>query len=154
MEQTLTPLVELIDQAPDGAPTLKQALRSDGISRAEHSALVAERLEQRAKGGRPPAVKPVRDILVQKGYDAMAKLGPKVAARLEEALDNKSDPIHERAVDILAKRTLPIAFFEGLAKQEFREDDDGARAPHITINISTAAVEPAIVVEVPFKELP
>jgi hypothetical protein len=152
----LKTIADLVDAAPTGAPTLKQALRSDGISQVEHSALVAERKAVQARGGRPPKLQPTRDILIQKGYDAIAKLGPKVVARLEEALDDKTDPIHERAVDILSKRVVPIAFFEALAKSEFRTEDEGGNKPTFVINISTggAPVKVEEAVDVDFKELP
>jgi len=160
-EQTLTSVADLVSEAPPAHPTLKQKLRSDGISRAEHSALVEERKAIAAKGGRPPAVQPTRDLLIERGYKAAGHLFPKVLARLEEAIDDKSDALHERAMDIMAKRVIPIAFFESLAKSEFRTEDEGGRLPNITINISTAAA-PAVTVDavtvdavdVPFKELP
>ena len=130
---------------------LKDLLKR-GPTQAEHQALVEERKAIREKGGRPPAVQPVRDVLVQRGYTEMARLFPKVAKRLEEALDDKLDPLHERAVDILSKRAIPIAFFEGLAKQEFRPDEERNERPQIVINVVAAkAVEP-VTVEAVAKE--
>ena len=118
----------------------KNAL-SRGPTKAEHAALVAERRELARKGG-GTAVQPVRDVLVAKGYDAVSRLLPKVIARLEEAVENKNDPLHERAMDILSKRAVPIAFYESLAKQEFRPDEEQNRSPQIVINVTgTAGIE-------------
>lgn len=143
------------EEATTGLRPLKQLLRSDGISKAEHAALVAERKAIAEKGGRPPAVQPTRDVLVQKGYEQIVRLFPKLAKRLEEALDDKNDPLHERAVDILSKRGLPIAFFEGLAKQEFRTDEEQNHRPTIVINVTGGAgatVQPVDVVDVEATE--
>jgi len=100
-------------------------------------------------------VQPVRDMLTQRGYEAITKLFPKLAARLEKALDDPTDPLHERAVDILSKRALPVAFFEALGKQEFRTEEEGGQRPTIVINVTGAAAEvltPKAVVDVPFTE--
>lgn len=128
----------------DKQPKLKTAkdLLKRGPTKAEHQALIAERKEIARRGGRPPAVQPTRDILVNSGYTVINRLLPKVAARLEAALDNPADPLHERAVDILSKRAIPIAFYESLAKQEFRPDEEQNRTPQIVINVTgTAGVE-------------
>jgi hypothetical protein len=155
MKQSLTPIADLVDDAAEAAPTLKQALRSDGITRDEHSALVAERKALAEKGGRPPKVQPVRDILIQKGYDSITRMLPKVANRLEKAIDNEADPLHERAVDIVAKRALPIAFFESMGKSEFKTEEEGGAKPTFVINISTGGAPVKIdeAVDVDFKEL-
>jgi hypothetical protein len=157
MKQSLTPIADLVDDAAEAAPTLKQALRSDGISRDEHSALVAERKAIAEKGGRPPAVRPVRDILLQKGYDAATRLLPKVAARLEKAIDDEKDALHERAIDIVSKRVLPIAFFEAMGKSEFKTEEEGGAKPNFIINISTGGqpvkIDSIEAVDVDFKEL-
>ena len=121
--------------------TAKQLLKT-GPTKDEHRALVAERKAIAQRGGRPPAVQPTRDILVANGYEAIKALLPKLVGRLTEALDDKNDPLHERAVDILSKRGIPIAFYEGLSKQEFREDEGGNRSPSIVINVTgTAGIE-------------
>jgi hypothetical protein len=152
MKQSLTPIADLVDDAAEAAPTLKQALRS----RDEHLALVAERKALAEKGGRPPKVQPVRDILIQKGYDSITRMLPKVASRLEKAIDNEADPLHERAVDIVSKRALPIAFFESMGKSEFKTEDEGGAKPTFVINISTGGAPVKIdeAVDVDFKELP
>lgn len=125
----------------------------------EHAALI----EARKEAGPQQTIgkTQTRDILIQRGYKAVTHLFPKLAARLEKALDNENDPLHERAVDILSKRGLPIAFFESLAKSEFKTEEEGGAKPRIVINISTGGLptQPAVVVtqdaeDVEFKELP
>lgn len=127
---------------------------------AEYQALVAERKETRPGpvGGRP-AKTPTRDLLLQRTYKDIERLQPVVMQRMLEALSDKNDPLHERAFDIAAKRTIPIAFVEGLSKQEFRPDEEQNRVPQIVINVTggagaTASVQSAQeVVDVEAREV-
>jgi hypothetical protein len=115
------------------------------VSAAEHAALIAERKEIQATGGRPPAAQPVRDILIQKQYDVMRLAAPAVLRRLVRGAIDEADPLHERCLDIVAKRVAPIAFFEAMSKSEFKTEEEGGRAPSITINIGTTAAPPVTV---------
>ncbi len=186
MKQTLTPIADLVDDAAVAAPTqdperrlvvvaarplddFDHAVLADvdreikrlpklPVSAAEHAALIAERKEIAATGGRPPKAQPTRDILIQKQYDVMRLAAPAVLRRLVRGAIDESDPLHERCLDIVAKRVTPIAFFEAMGKQEFKTEDEGGAKPTIIINVgSTAPVAetPKVeVVDVPFKELP
>jgi hypothetical protein len=156
-EQTLQTIADLVGAGPTAQPTPR--LKAPGIDDAAHAALVAERKAIAEKGGRPPAVQPVRDILLQSAYSRVLEAQPKLLDRLIEGATNKNDPLHERCLDIMAKRALPIAFFESLAKSEFRTEDEGGAKPRFVINISTGAMPVAKVdvidaTDVEFKELP
>jgi hypothetical protein len=120
-------------------PPLKRLFKADGLSKAEHGALVAERKAIQARGGRPPVVQPTRDVLLQRQYEAMTAIFPKLVARLNEAIDNKDDPLHERAVDLMTKRAMTSAFYEALAKQEFRPDEEKNQRPVINIVVNGGA---------------
>jgi hypothetical protein len=172
MKQTLTPIADLVDDAADAAPkdvdrrpvvvvarpmddfdhaTLAEVDREIKrlpklpVSAAEHAALIAERKEIAATGGRPPKAQPTRDILIQKQYDVMRLAAPAVLRRLVRGAIDEADPLHERCLDIVAKRVAPIAFFEAMSKSEFKTEEEGGRAPSITINIGTTAAPPVTV---------
>lgn len=134
---------------------LKALLRS-GPSVEEHAALVAERKAIVERGGRPPAVQPTRDILIQKQYDVMKAAAPAVLRRLVRGAIDESDPLHERCLDIVAKRVAPIAFFESLAKSEFKSEEEGGAGPRVSIHIHTTQAPkletPGDVVDIPFTE--
>ncbi len=149
--------------AADLATAVKQPLKDlakEPPSDAEYKALVAERKETRPgpQGGRP-AKQPTRDLLLQRAYKDIEKLQPIVLQRMLDALADRTDPLHERAFDIAAKRTLPIAFVEGLSKQEFKPDEEQNKTPQIVINVTggagaTASVQTAQdVVDVEAREV-
>jgi hypothetical protein len=183
MKQTLTPIADLVDDAADAAPkdvdrrpvvvvarpmddfdhaTLAEVDREIKrlpklpVSAAEHAALIAERKEIAATGGRPPKAQPTRDILIQKQYDVMRLAAPAVLRRLVRGAIDESDPLHERCLDIVAKRVAPIAFFESMAKSEFKTEDEGGAKPNITINIgsTTPAVKIDEAIDVTYVEKP
>jgi len=102
-----------------------------------HQAIVDER-KANAGPGRPK--RPTRDALIELQYRNVGKLSERVMRRLERALDNDNDPLHEMVVEKLMQRVVPMAFWESLGKQEFREDEAGAKAPQFVINIGAAKV--------------
>ena len=118
-----------------------KSLLARGPTKAEHAALVAERKAVAALPSRSKAVaqQPTRDILLQKGYDKVLNAAPAIMDRLIEGALNRDDPLHERCLDIMAKRAVPIAFYEGLSKQEFRPEEEQNRQPTIVINVTGAA---------------
>lgn len=121
------------------APTTRKPL--DPV----HQAIVDER-KASAGPGRPKS-RPTRDALIELQYRKLGKLSERVIARLERALDNEDDPLHEMVVEKLMQRVVPAAFWESLAKQEFKDEDTGPKAPVFTINIGAASapVEPVTV---------
>jgi len=110
----------------------------------DHQALVEQRKAR--KPGRQPLT--TRDAVMAVQYKAIKQAQPLVIKRLLEGAVDKTDPLHEKCLDIVSKRVMPIAFWESLAKEEFRPDEEKNAAPtiNITINgnagISTSAAGP------------
>jgi len=98
----------------------------------DHQALVEQRKAR--KPGRQPLT--TRDAVMAVQYKAIKQAQPLVIKRLLEGAVDKTDPLHEKCLDIVSKRVMPIAFWESLAKEEFRPDEETNKAPTITINIS------------------
>jgi len=116
-----------------------------------HQAVVDER-KASAGPGRPK--RPTRDALIELQYRRMGKLSDRVIARLERALDNEADPLHEMVVEKLMQRVVPAAFWESLAKQELKEEQTRPKAPVFNITIGQAVVPDMPVIEVVAKEVP
>ena len=120
-----------------------------------HQAIVDERKADAGVGR--PSKRPTRDALVALQYGKLKGLQPHVFARLEKALLNEDDPLHAMVVEKLMQRVVPIAFWEGLAKQEFKDEDSAKVAPSVTIIVNGGAgvvekkVEVVEVVEVAQK---
>lgn len=102
-----------------------------------HQAIVDERKADAGVGR--PSKRPTRDALVALQYNKLKGLQPHVFARLEKALLNEDDALHEMVVEKLMQRVVPIAFWEGLAKQEFKEEDGTRAAPSVTIIVNGGA---------------
>ena len=114
-----------------------------------HQAVVDER-KANAGPGRPK--RPTRDALIELQYRNVGKLSERVMRRLERALDNDDDPLHEMVVEKLMQRVVPMAFWESLGKQEFKEDEDRVRAPTFVLNIGAAVVPDMPVIDVVPRE--
>lgn len=149
------------DEARAGRPTDKepvmttptkpielQAMTATAPSRPPldpvHQAVVDERKADYGVGR--PSKKPTRDALIQLQKTRLQGLQPHVFARVERALLNDADLLHEMVVEKLLMRVAPVAFWEGLGKQEFKEDETKV-APHVTIIVNGGAgvqVVPAV----------
>jgi hypothetical protein len=101
-----------------------------------HAAIVAERKADLGPGRQ--AKRPTRDALVALQYKKLAGLQPHVFARLEKALLDEKDPLHEMVVEKLMQRVVPTDFWSKLATQEFA-DNEKDRAPSVTIIIGDRA---------------
>lgn len=121
-------------------PIELQALKATALSRPPldpvHQAIVAERKADAGPGR--PSKRPTRDALVELQRSKLASLQPHVFARVERALMNEDDPLHEMVVEKLLMRVAPVSFWEGLGKQEFK-DDEQKITPSVTIVINGAA---------------
>lgn len=151
------------DEARAGRPTDKepvmttptkphelQAMSVTALSRPPldpvHAAVVAERKADYGVGR--PAKRPTRDALVELQRTKLQGLQPHVFARVEKALLNEDDPLHEMVVEKLLMRVAPVSFWEGLGKQEFKEDETKV-APNITIIVNGGAgVQPEKAIDV------
>jgi len=102
-----------------------------------HQAVVDERKADGRGVGRPTK-KPTRDALVALQYKKLTGLQPHVFARIEKALLNEDDPLHEMVVEKLLMRVAPVAFWESLGKSEFKEDEQKS-APSVTIIVNGSA---------------
>lgn len=135
---TFTPADDL---APPGtvlgadAPAVEKRAQRKPLDPA-HQAIVDER-KAKAGPGRPH--RPTRDALIELQYRNMGRLSERVMKRLERALDNEADPLHEMVVEKLMQRVVPMAFWESLGKQEFKEEEGGDKRPIFQINIGAAA---------------
>lgn len=109
-----------------------------------HQAVVAERKADYGVGR--PSKRPTRDAAIALQYTKLKGLQPHVLARIEKAVLNEDDPLHEMVMDKLMMRVVPVAFWEGLAKQEFKTDEEKA-APSVTIIIGTQAGVGPVVAE-------
>lgn len=116
--------------------TKTRRVRGGTVAKADHAALVADRKAARSTGGRPRTS--TRDALVALQYTELAKAAPRILQRLVAGALDPADPYHERCLDLVAKRIMPLAFWEGLSKQEFREDGEGGKGPTFVINVGTA----------------
>jgi hypothetical protein len=101
-----------------------------------HAAVVAERKADYGVGR--PAKRPTRDALVALQYAKMAQLQPHVFARIEKALLDEKDPLHELVMDKLIQRVVPTDFWAKLGTQEFAVENEKA-APTVTIVIGNQA---------------
>lgn len=121
-------------------PTELQTLEVPAFSRLPldpvHQAIVDERKADAGPGR--PSKRPTRDAAVALQYEKLKGLQPHVFARLEKALLNEADPLHEMVVEKLMMRVVPVAFWESLAKQEFKEDGEKV-APAVTIIVNGGA---------------
>jgi hypothetical protein len=108
-----------------------------------HAAVVAERKGDFGVGR--PSKRPTRDALVALQYTKLAGLQPHVFARIEKALLDEKDPLHELVVDKLIQRVVPTDFWSKLATQEFATDEKN-NAPSVTIVIGNQAGMPVTVV--------
>lgn len=121
-------------------PIELQALTATALSRPPldpvHQAVVDERKADAGVGR--PSKRPTRDALVELQRSKLAGLQPHVFARVERALLNDDDPLHEMVVEKLLMRVAPVSFWEGLGKQEFKDDEQKAM-PSVTIVINGAA---------------
>ncbi len=115
----------------------------------EHAAVVAER-KARNPVGRPRTT--TRDAVIQAQYKQIAKHAPVIIQRLLEGAMDRDDPLHKECLDIMAKRVAPIAFYEALSKQEFKDDEDKDQRPVVTINIANATAKVGGAIEVVAKE--
>lgn len=106
-----------------------------------HQQIVAERKAlTTGKPGRPPAARTAtRDVALIKQYDLVKAAGPAILARIIEGAQDRADPLHEKCLDIMVKRIAPIAFWESLAKQEFKPDEEQDKRPVINISINGSA---------------
>lgn len=118
------------------APTLSATSRPplDPV----HAAVVAER-KAMVKRGRPPKKRPTRDAVVAMQYRKLAELQPHVLARVEKAIRDEKDPLHEMVMDRLMLRVLPMKFWEHLAQQEFAPETVEKRQPVVNIVIGQSA---------------
>lgn len=137
----------------DDAPTSElRATSSRPPLDPVHQAVVDER--KAARHG--IKARPTRDALIQLQYRNVARIAPRVMARLEKALDNEDDPLHEMVVEKLMQRVVPNSFWESLAKQEFAEDA-GDKRPVFNITIGAAAApkieHQPVVVDVKAREV-
>lgn len=106
-----------------------------------HQAIVDERKAERGLNSK----RPTRDALVALQYNKIKHLQPHVFARLEKAVLNEEDPLHEMVIEKLMMRVVPVAFWESLGKQEFAVDDKSKAMPSVTIVINgDAGKAPAI----------
>ena len=102
-----------------------------------HQAVVDERKADYGVGR--PSKRPTRDALVELQRAKLQGLQPHVFARVERALLNEADPLHEMVVEKLLMRVAPVSFWEGLGKQEFKDDEQGKVAPSVTIIVNGGA---------------
>ena len=126
------------------APTVPhelQAISAAALSRPPldpvHQAVVDERKADFGVGR--PAKRPTRDALVAVQYDKLRGLQPHVLARIERAVMNEADPLHEMVMEKMMQRVVPVAFWEGLGKQEFKDDDAAKASPSVTIIVNGGA---------------
>jgi hypothetical protein len=115
-----------------------------------HQAVVDERKADYGVGR--PSKRPTRDAAIALQYKKLAGLQPHVFARIEKALLNEGDPLHEMVVEKLMMRVVPVAFWESLAKSEFREEAEKA-TPSVTIIVNGAAGAPVPTIDVVAKEV-
>ena len=124
--------------------------------KAEHAALVEDRKRKRAlpdgsrRVGRPPVS--TRDALVELQYTQLTQAAPAVLKRLVEGALDKGDPYHEKCLDLVAKRLMPLEFWNSLGKQEFKSDEEGGKGPVFVINVGTAQLPGAPAIEVVPRE--
>lgn len=133
------PTTEPVMTAPENQPELK-AISATALSRPPldpvHQAVVDERKADYGVGR--PSKRPTRDALVELQRAKLSGLQPHVFARVERALLNENDPLHEMVVEKLLMRVAPVSFWEGLGKQEFKEDEAKV-APNVTIIVNGGA---------------
>lgn len=128
---------------PAARPVAKRGPRfPKQLSESAYAALMAERRQMQGKEGRP--WHNTRDTIVALQYGKLAALAPRIVRRIEAALDDPDDPLHEMVMEKLMNRLLPQAFWDRLATREFTQDD-GEKTPQVVINIAPA-VQPVDVV--------
>jgi len=122
-------------------PNELQAISATALSRPPldpvHQAVVDERKADAGVGR--PAKRPTRDALIALQHKRLEGLQPHVLARAERALLNEEDPLHEMVFEKLLMRVAPVAFWEGLGKQEFKDDENARTAPSVTIIVNGGA---------------
>jgi hypothetical protein len=108
----------------------------------DHQALVDQRKAARKPGRKAVTV---RDAINVVQYKAITQAQPAVIARIIEGSLDKTDPLHEKCVDIMSKRVMPLAFWESLSKEEFRPDEEKNVTPVINITINgNAGIVPGV----------
>lgn len=105
-----------------------------------YQALVKERKLLR---GMP--TQPTRDTLIAFQYNKLSDLAPHVVRRIQRALENENDPLHEMVVDRLMRRLSPEGFWDALGKQEFAPGEQDRR-PTVIINVGSAQAPAEVVV--------
>lgn len=86
------------------------------------------------KQGRP--VTTTKSAILALQHRALSKLGPTVFKRLGEALENPSDPLHAKAIELVLERVAPKGYWSQLAEKEL---GGGGTRPSITITINGGA---------------
>lgn len=133
-----------------GRPAPSRKVRGGTAAKAAHAAIVADRKSVANTGGRRRTS--TRDALVAMQYKTLADAAPAVLKRLVQGATDQADPFHEKCLELVAKRLMPLAFWESLGKQEFREDTEGANRPVFVINVGTAQLPDAPAVEIVPRE--
>lgn len=144
---------------PAAGKVAKYKQRQGGtVRKAKHAAIVEDRKSGRVRApdGRllPGKKTTARDALIAMQYKQLHEAAPAILKRLVEGALNQADPFHERCLDLVAKRLMPLAFWEALGKQEFREENEGQKGPVFVINVGAASLPDTTIqtVDIPSRE--
>lgn len=136
---------------PAGRAAPSRRVRGGTAAKAAHAAVVADRKSVRTGlPGKPKTS--TRDALVALQYTKLTDAAPAILNRLIQGALDVGDPFHEKCLDLVGKRLMPLAFWEALGKQEFKDETEGGNRPVFVINVGTASLPTPTTVDVVPRE--
>jgi hypothetical protein len=130
-----------------GKAAPSRRVRGGTLAKAEHAKIVADRKSvTTGLPGRPKTS--TRDALVALQYTKLTEAAPAILNRMIQGALDPGDPFHEKCLDLVGKRLMPLAFWDGLGKQEFKDENEGGNRPVFVINVGTASLPTPTTVDV------
>lgn len=128
-------------RAADFADAPGPKLPRGPAGKALHEMIVAERKAFNAKPNShnlsPATRSPTRDALVALQYGKLSGAFPVVIRRIEKALHDENDPLHQMVMEKMIARVMPQAFWDRLGTQEF-ESTGGNKPVQVVVNVGPA----------------